>query len=499
MFGRNMRICTKVRGWPVAGLLFALTSSCGDNLAPELEVTGLVYEDTNGNGVIDPGEGIANWAVFLRSDDGQTITVQTNSQGEFVFEDVKSGEYVLEQEMQFGYRSDDQKTLRSVGQDNKITGGTPLRRHIIGGAESTEAAYPFMVSVGALDGGFYHFCGGVLVNDQFVVTAAHCSEGESPQEVGVMLGTNNPDIPGHVSAVSQIIVHPNWNGSTSDGFDIALWRLASPLDLQALGLFTVASLEEEDAVLASPQVLASTLGWGVSDLEGVVRLQEVHLPIVTNESCSESYAGVVFDTQICAGIPEGGLDSCQGDSGGPLLVRDQEQKRWVHAGITSWGRGCAEAGLPGIYGRVSALSAWAKQEMKEQSKRAYVVTLTSRDQRADFVNVRTTREMFGEIDERWGMAALVTDGLRGGELQQFEGFSLEFRLLEDELSRVSEFICSLDRDGEGPLAAVSFACQAGINRVAIEGYDALGVVSLRISVEAGGRAKTRQLDLRVVQ
>ena len=136
--------------------------------------------------------------------------------------------------------------------------------------------------------------------------------------------------------------------------------------------------------------------------------------------------------------------------------------------------------------------------MKEQSKRAYVVTLTNRSQHADFVNVRTTREMFGEIDERWGMAALVTDGLRGGQVQQSEGFSLKFRLVEDDLSKVSEFICFLDRDGEGPQAAVSIPCQAGINRVAIEGYEDLGPVSLRISVEAGGRTKTRQLDLNVV-
>jgi secreted trypsin-like serine protease len=73
--------------------------------------------------------------------------------------------------------------------------------------------------------------------------------------------------------------------------------------------------------------------------------------LVTDQSCTETYANYDAKGMVCAGYPQGGTDACQGDSGGPLVVGD------TLIGIVSWGDGCAKAGRPGVYTRVSTYAA----------------------------------------------------------------------------------------------------------------------------------------------
>jgi hypothetical protein len=89
---------------------------------------------------------------------------------------------------------------------------------------------------------------------------------------------------------------------------------------------------------------------------------QVALPIVGFEACKKSYD--LVPTQICAGFPEGGKDSCQGDSGGPLMVRDATGK-YVQIGVVSYGKGCAEAGFPGVYEELGPHLAWIRQYVRE--------------------------------------------------------------------------------------------------------------------------------------
>lgn len=485
----------------VFGLGLVSLAACGDNLAAQLEVSGMVYEDRNANGVFDQGEGIAGWAVTLiNREDGQDLEVRTDQDGRYLFEDIAPGKYGLSQEMQDGWRSAPQGQARIVGSEMGSTSPSTKGMHvshIIGGSESLDAAYPFMVSVGDLfNERFYHFCGGVLIADQYVLTAAHCSEEVVPADIAVSLATNDPESEGTVVTVSKVIVHPQWQGDTSLGFDIALWKLSERVDMEALGVNTVTMLGQENRVLAEPGVLASTLGWGVTDIRSS-RLQEVHLPVIGNDSCGNSYPRVdSFDTQICAGLPQGGLDSCQGDSGGPLLVRDHEANRWLHAGVTSWGQGCAVAGFPGIYGRSSALSEWALAQIHEPSQRGYQFELNRKNIAADFGNSRTTRELVGDIGARWGMAALIPTGVNNGVIRENTNFSVSFALLEDPKAEKTDFACSVDRDGDGPLEAAEFACQVGANEIDIAGYEA-GSAIARIIVRAAGRSKVRDLELTV--
>jgi secreted trypsin-like serine protease len=96
-------------------------------------------------------------------------------------------------------------------------------------------------------------------------------------------------------------------------------------------------------------------------------LQEVDVPFVPQDKCNQQYAGGIdSSTMICAGLDQGGKDSCQGDSGGPLL----KIVNGVHTqvGIVSWGNGCALAGSPGVYSRVSGQLTWIQSEVCRLTK-----------------------------------------------------------------------------------------------------------------------------------
>lgn len=78
------------------------------------------------------------------------------------------------------------------------------------------------------------------------------------------------------------------------------------------------------------------------------------MPITSNAICNKAVQGI-FDSMLCAGLPQGGVDACVGDAGGPLLVFDDESQSWRLAGITSFGAGqCAAAGTYGVYTRVDS-------------------------------------------------------------------------------------------------------------------------------------------------
>jgi len=83
-------------------------------------------------------------------------------------------------------------------------------------------------------------------------------------------------------------------------------------------------------------------------------LHHVNVPFVSDSDCRIGYPGAISDDMICAG--EAGLDSCQGDSGGPLTC-NVDNTTWL-CGVVSWGRGCAQAGYPGVYTEVSYFSEW---------------------------------------------------------------------------------------------------------------------------------------------
>src|ERR1700761_5670201 len=165
-----------------------------------------------------------------------------------------------------------------------------------------------------------------------------------PQLIDVYLGSNKAG-QGTLAPVSQVIVEPDYLATS--GYDITLLKLVSPA---AQAPTKVAGASEGG--LWAPSTLETIAGWGTTSEGGDTpdTLQEAQVPITTDDYCAGAYSDFDATTMVCAGFPQGGVDTCQGDSGGPLFGTAADGTRRV-VGSTSFGQGCAEAGHPGVYAR----------------------------------------------------------------------------------------------------------------------------------------------------
>lgn len=216
-------------------------------------------------------------------------------------------------------------------------------QEIVGGTRASIADHSYMVFLASPDG--FQFCGGTLVDDNKVLTAAHCLTDKEPADLVVVAGREDKDSDaGVVAPVRAIWTHPDYQNVRS-GSDVAVLTLGQRLPYENL---PVAGAEDTDAYQAGQPGLV--LGWGRTAMDGPSSrfLLKATVPLVADADCTTSYSAYQPASMVCAGVPEGGVDSCQGDSGGPLIVGSRL------VGITSWGEGCAMAGKPGVYTRVAA-------------------------------------------------------------------------------------------------------------------------------------------------
>lgn len=246
--------------------------------------------------------------------------------------------------------------------------GVIIDPNIVGGAPADPGEWPWQVAlVGGTTTDLYNgqFCGGSLVADQWVVTAAHCVYGDPASAVDVVAGIYDlqPVTPGNQRRdVIQIVVHPGYNPSTSDN-DIALLKLKTPVTIGGSGASKTGVVPLVPSSVGDLNgINAWVTGWG--DTENIpqwpTELREVQVPIILNTLCNDvsHYNGQITSNMMCAGFEAGGKDSCQGDSGGPLVV--DTGSGWQLAGVVSWGDGCADPGAYGVYTRVSNYTSWIK-------------------------------------------------------------------------------------------------------------------------------------------
>jgi len=232
---------------------------------------------------------------------------------------------------------------------------------IVGGVETEVNEYPWQAGLVARED-TRTFCGGTVINNRYVLTAAHCLVGWLNFDVQVLLREHKIGAAdGEMRYdVSKLINHPKYTDAYK-GYDFALLRLAQQLDFSALNNKVAPACLPSSSSGAFANVDAIVSGWGTTASGGqqATKLLEVTVKTLSNQQCLTSYQGVLNDKMLCAGVAAGGKDSCQGDSGGPLVTA--VSGRYTLIGVVSFGMGCGEAAYPGVYARVTEELAWITQ------------------------------------------------------------------------------------------------------------------------------------------
>ncbi|XP_058799503.1 chymotrypsin-2-like [Phymastichus coffea] len=221
---------------------------------------------------------------------------------------------------------------------------------IIGGKNAPDGKYPYIVSLRRIPND--HFCGGSIINNRWILTAAHCVEGRAHKSLKVVAGTNL--IHGGKEQVYEseyIVSHKSWNTPAFSN-DLGLVRVSK--DIQFNDKVQPVKLPTEDFNKVGHPVVMS--GWGTTKLGGTVpnNLQEIILKLFDQNQCNKEMSGLINRGHICT-YTKAGEGICHGDSGSPLVVDGTQ------IGIASFVEPCA-VGKPDVFARVFTFLDWIATE-----------------------------------------------------------------------------------------------------------------------------------------
>ncbi|XP_069361750.1 trypsin CFT-1-like isoform X1 [Maniola hyperantus] len=237
----------------------------------------------------------------------------------------------------------------------------PLGGRIVGGTVTSIDRWPMAVVMMYSRTGLLYLqaCGGSILNNRAVLSAAHCFVGDQPRHWRMRMGSTTASSGGVIHNTARIILHPSFNSRTTDN-DVAILRTSNTISFNnnvRAASFAAANLNLPDGTAVW------AIGWGAISSGGLPseRLRQVQIWTVNQAICRERYGArgrTITDNMLCSGwIDVGGRDQCQGDSGGPLLHNN------VIVGVCSFGRGCAQPRYPGVNARVSRFSNWIRTNM----------------------------------------------------------------------------------------------------------------------------------------
>ncbi len=231
-------------------------------------------------------------------------------------------------------------------------------KRIVGGEKTDIRNHPWQVAFDIRIDGKSYLCGGSIIADRWVLTAAHCFKPSTkPGEIRAKAGATNYVGAGRWVEAERVVLHEAYNPRTFEN-DLALVRLKATPAGQSIPL-------AKAMLQIPPQTPLEVTGWGATAEDGNTspHLLKATIPSADQVMCNaaNAYAGKIKSGMMCAGFRDGGTDSCQGDSGGPLVWKTSDGP--VLVGVVSWGEGCARKLKYGVYSSVSFFRSWIEGKL----------------------------------------------------------------------------------------------------------------------------------------